>query len=339
MGKSSPRYLVLGHLTRDYILFPTSDPLLDVPGGNALYAAIGLALWDADPPPAILARVGEDYPQDWLTHFEQHGIDTRGVKFLPKAVDIRRFYAFIDSSHYICEDPIAHFARMGLSFPKSLLGYHKPKTQVDSRTELSDISIRQDDIPSDFLDVSAVHISPLDYLSHSLLPAALRQLQISTITLDPSIGYMNPTYWRDVPALLTGLSAFLPAEEEALSLFQGQSVDLWEIAEALGNYGCEIIVIKRGERGQLLYDAASHSRWEIPSYPSRMKNTIGAGDAFCGGFLASFRQTYDPLEAVLHGNISASLVVEGDQITYALDVLPGLPEARLEVLRQSVRKV
>jgi ribokinase len=111
------------------------------------------------------------------------------------------------------------------------------------------------------------------------------------------------------------------------------------MAEALSAYGCEIIVIKGGERGQLLYDAAAHLRWEVPHYPGRQVNPIGAASAFCGGFMAGYRRTYDPVEAVLYGNISASLVVEGFSATYALDTLPGLPEARLEALRQNVRKL
>ena len=60
----------------------------------------------------------------------------------------------------------------------------------------------------------------------------------------------------------------------------------------------------------------------------RVVNPTGAGDAFCGGFLAGYRETYDPLEAALCGNISASLVVEGSGPFYALDVWPGLAEAR-----------
>jgi sugar/nucleoside kinase (ribokinase family) len=171
------------------------------------------------------------------------------------------------------------------------------------------------------------------------MPALLRKAEFTTVTLDPSPGYMNPAYWGDVPALLTGLTAFLPSEEEVRALFQSRSNNLWEMAEALSAYGCEIIVIKCGERGQLVYDAATRSRWEVPSYPARFANPIGAGDAFCGGFLAGYRRTYDPLEAVLYGNISASLVVEGNLPTYALETLPGLPEARLEALRQLARKV
>jgi sugar/nucleoside kinase (ribokinase family) len=200
-------------------------------------------------------------------------------------------------------------------------------------------SLRAADIPEFYLDANAAHLCPLDYLTHSLIPALLRQAQVHNITLDPSPGYMNPAYWGDIPALLTGLTAFLPAEEEVRLLFQNRSSDLWEMAEALSAYGCEIIVIKCGERGQLVYDAAAHSRWEVPPYPARFVNPIGAGDAFCGGFLAGYRRTYDPLEAALYGNISASLVVEGNLAVYALGALPGLHLARLESLRQSVRKV
>ncbi|MEW5867844.1 MAG: carbohydrate kinase family protein [Chloroflexota bacterium] len=339
MERALPRFLIAGQLTRDYVVFPSGEALLDVPGGNALYAVAGLAVWEPDPPPALIARVGEDYPQGWLADFERRGLEIRGVRVLPEAVDVRRFTAFTDRTTRSHDDPVAHFARLGLPFPKSLLGYRNAQGVVDSRTRLAQISLRQGDIPAEFLDASVAHFCPLDYLTHSLLPAVLRQAAFTTVTLDPAPGYMNPTFWDDVPALLTGLTAFLPSEDELRLLFRGRSNDLWEMVEALAAYGCEIIVIKRGESGQLLYDAASRSRWEVPPYPARLTNPLGAGDAFCGGFLAGYRRTYDPLQAVLYGNISASLVVEGHPALYALDVLPGLPQARLDALQQAVRKL
>jgi sugar/nucleoside kinase (ribokinase family) len=340
MERATPLYLVLGRLTRDYVLLPSGEPLLDIPGGSALYAAVGLAIWEPQPPPALIARVGEDYPQDWLENFQHHGLNVQGVRVLPEAVDLRTFTAIINRTTRNFDDPVAHFARQGLPFPKALLGYRAPQGPVlDSRTRLLPVSLRPADIPEGLMDANAAHLCPLDYLTHSLMPALMRQAEFTTVTLDPSPGYMNPAYWGDVPALLTGLTAFLPSEDEMRSLFQSRTNDLWEMAEALSAYGCEIIVIKCGERGQLLYDAATHSRWEIPPYPARLSNPIGAGDAFCGGFLAGYRRTYDPLQAVLYGNISASLVVEGNLPTYALEALPGLQEARLESLRQLVRKV
>jgi sugar/nucleoside kinase (ribokinase family) len=339
MEPKSPRFLIAGQLRREYIILPSGEARLDVPGGNALYAAVGLAIWEPDPPPAIVARVGEDYPQEWLTQYARRGLDTRGVRVLPHAVDVRTFTAYMSRTVRATDDPVAHFAHAGLPYPKAMLGYRDTSSAIDSRTRLLPTSIRQADIPSDYLDATAAHLCPLDYLTHSLLPAVLRQAEFTNVTLDPSPGYMNPTYWTDVPALVTGLTAFLPSEEEMRSLFQGRSSDLWEMAEALAAYGCEIIVIKRGEGGQLLYDASAHARWEIPAYPARLVDPSGAGDAFCGGFLAGYWRTYEPLQAALYGNISASLVVEGMGPFYALDSLPALPQARLDALKLSVRKI
>lgn len=339
MTTTLPRFLITGQLTRDYIILPDGEALIDVPGGNVLYASMGLKIWEPDPPPAIIARVGNDYPQEWIAQFFEWGLNTDGVRTLSEPVDLRSFTSFIDRSTRMHDDPLSHFARHGLQFPKSLLGYRYSNTQISSRTRMQNISLRQGDIPLEFLDAKVAHFCPLDYLTHSLLPAVLRQSEFTTITLDPSPGYMTPAFWDDVAALLTGLTAFLPSEEEARALFHGRSTDLWEMAEALAAYGCEMIVFKRGERGQYLYVSSTHSRWEIPPYPARIKNPVGAGDAFCGGFLAGYRRTYDPLEAVLFGNISASLVVEGNSPAYAIDAHPALPNARLESLRQSVRKL
>ena len=150
---------------------------------------------------------------------------------------------------------------------------------------------------------------------------------------------MNPSFREDVPSLVTGLNAFLPSEGKLRMLFLGRSDDLWEMAEIIASYGCEMVVIKRGERGQLLYDAITRTRWEIPAYPSKLVDPTGAGDAFCGGFQAGFHRTFDPLLATLHGNISASMIIEGSGPYYALDALPGLAQARLDSLRHSVRKV
>lgn len=110
------------------------------------------------------------------------------------------------------------------------------------------------------------------------------------------------------------------------------------MADTLAGYGCEVVVIKRGVHGQYVLDTARHTRWAIPAYPANGVDPTGAGDAFCGGFLAGYRDTYDPLEAALRGNISASIMIEGSTPFYAYDVLPSLAQMRLESLRSLVRK-
>jgi sugar/nucleoside kinase (ribokinase family) len=334
-----PRNILAGQLRRDFVVLPDGDIHLDVPGGNLLYAAAGLAIWEASPPPGLVARIGEDFPHGWLDEFYSRGFDTRGVHVVSEPIDLRSFIIYGDQMQTTDEDPMAYFSSIGQPFPKALFGYKSSSSDQDSRTRLLPTSLRQSDIIPAYLDATAAHICPIDYLSHSLIPAFLRQSGFTLITLDPSPGYMTPSFRADVISIVTGLNAFLPSEEEVRMLFYARSTDLWEIAEALSSYGCEIIVIKRGERGQLLYDSASKKRWEIPAYPVQPVDPTGAGDAFCGGFLAGYRHTFDPLQAVIHGNISASLVLEGHGPFYALDSLPGLASARLEALSKSVREI
>lgn len=331
------RYLVAGKLQRDFILPVTGKPALDVPGGSLLYAAAGLRLWEDHI--GLIGRVGENFPQEWLERLTELGFDRRGIRVLPYETDNRFFAAYPDHETTALTNPVTHFSRLGLPFPKSLLGYNERGNQPDSRTQPGDFTIRITDFPPDYLDATAAHIAPLDYLSHTLLPSALRQGHITTITLDPSPGYMNPAFWAEIPAILRGINVFHCSETKLCSLFQGRSSDLWEMAEAIAAWGCELVVIKRGPQGQCLYDGSSMSRWRIPAYPARVVDPTGAGDVFCGGFLACFRQTYDPIEAALYGNISASLAVEGCGPFYSLDSHQDLARLRIEFMRDKVVRV
>lgn len=330
------RFLIAGRLNRNYTVLPDGEILEDTPGGSALYAAAGAAIWEKGI--GLIARVGSDYPEEWLDRIDQCGIDRRGIRRLPDPLDLREFTAYPDPESRLKDNPVGHFSRMGMPFPKSLLGFANPAPSVDSRIRPSVATIRQNDFPTDYLDSTAAHICPMDFLSHTLLPPTLRQGHINTITLDPGDGYMNPTFWDDMPMILNGLTAFLCNEEKLTGLFQRHTVDTWEMADELAGWGCEIIVIKRGGRGQLVYERSNHARWTIPAYPARVHCLNGAGDAFCGGFLAGFRTAYDPLQAALQGNISASLAIEGTDPFYALDSLPGLARARLEALRDMIRR-
>ena len=332
-------YVIAGQLRRDFVLFPDGNAMLDVPGGNLIYAGIGLAIWQPEVMPGFAARIGEDFPHEWVERLKSLGFDIRGIRIMPDALDLRSFYVYVDRTRRLIDDPVAHFARLGQQLPKSLLNYRAKPGGYDSRTSLSPTSLRRGDFPDDFLNASAAHLCPVDYLTHALLPAVLRQAGFTTVTLDPPAGTMTPNFWNEIPALVSGLTAFLPSEEEMRGLFHGRSTDLWEMAEAVGGYGCEFVIIKRGESGQYLYDAVTKTRWEMSAYPARVTDPTGAGDAFCGGFLIGYRRTYDPLQAVLHGAISASLVIEGSGPFYAMDALPGLAQARLEALRESVHKV
>jgi sugar/nucleoside kinase (ribokinase family) len=327
----SPNFLVFGHLTREYLLPASGAPRLDVPGGSLLYAASGLRVWEAEI--GLVGRVGNDYPRAWLNECKARGFDTSGIRILPQNLDVREFIAYNESFEANRVNPVSHFARRGMTFPKSLLGY-QPDKKPDAARALTVM-----DIPEDYQMARAAHICPMDLDAQTQLIAGLKRGSVHTFILDPAPDSMTPKARRELPALLNGITAFMPSEEELRSLFEGETHDLWQMAEAVALYGCEYVVIKCGARGQLLYDVDSKRRWEIPAYQTQLTDVTGAGDAFCGGFMAGYCKDYDPLEGVLHGNISASLKLEGIGAFYPMDVLPGLAEARLNVLRERVREV
>lgn len=334
---SSPTLVIAGHLRRQFLLPPEGRPLIDVPGGTLLYAATGALLWDVSV--GLLSRVSEDYPQEWLRRFQKIEINTDGVMILPEAIETRSFMAYTAPHTFTRNNPVSHFARLGLPFPKTLLGYQPPAERQDSRIHQSPDSPRIADIPDHYFEAKGVHLCPMDITSHGQLAPAFRQGGVTNITLDPGTGYMNANFINDLRSLLQGITAFIPSEEQVRSLFWGRTTDLWEMAETLGNFGCEYVVIKRDGRGQLLYESNSSRKWEIPAYPSGMADPTGAGDSFCGGFLAGLVETFDPVQAVLHGNISSSLTIEGSGAFFALDSMPGLARARLNSLAELVKEV
>ena len=169
--------------------------------------------------------------------------------------------------------------------------------------------------------------------------SASRQAHFNHITVDIAGEFLTPPFWDDVPGMIEGANALLTTEDKLLNLFQGRSKDIWEISESLASNNCPFIIIKRGMQGQYIYDHIGNKRWSLPAYPSSSTDPTGAGDGYDGGFLAGLRTHYDPLEAAMQGNISASLAVEGIGAFYALDGLPGLAQARLENLRGMIRKI
>ena len=336
-----PTFVIAGKLNREYILPPpgSGHPLLDTPGGNLLYAAGGLAVWDKNA--GLVGRVGEDYPHQWLRDLERLGFDTRGILTIrdSKNMDLRTFIAYTDTNERSHSNAVSHFARRQLTFPKSLLGYQAPDFSRKDAREPEMISPAALDVPKEYWDVRHVHLCPFDFVSQSQMVNLFKGGSHQTVSLDPAPGYMSPGFWRDLRLVLQGVTIFQPSEEEMRALFWGETNDLWEMAHKVSEYGPQIIVIKRGTHGQMIYDAAGKHRYEVPAYTSRVADPTGIGDAYCGGFLAGFQQTNDPLMAGLYGSVSASLKIEGSGPFYPLDVMPGLAEARLRSLKDMAREV
>ncbi|MFQ5923045.1 MAG: carbohydrate kinase family protein [Anaerolineales bacterium] len=333
----SIRYLIIGGLREDYCITHGGQARSGVLGGNAAYAAGGAALWSESV--GLVGRVGSNFPSKWLEEIARAGLDISGITVLPDPQDTRTFYAYLSLEDRVDTSPNLHYQRAGLPLPKALVGYVSSTEGQWSKDRFGPLAIRPEDLPDFAGTTVAAHLAPGDYLTHSIVPARLRELGISSVTVDPSVRYMEPDFRRELPGLLKGLAAFLPSESEIRSYFQPRPPDLWEMAEGLSELGCPIVGIKRGGAGLYLWDQENRQRWHIPAYPARVVDVTGAGDAFCGGFVVGLSETEDVLEAGLRGSVSASLAIEGVGALYAIGAAPGLPQARLEALRPRARLI
>lgn len=333
---TSIRYLVVGELTRNFVITPGKKVIEDQPGGSLLYSAAGVSIWETGI--GLISIVGENYPQQWITEINHQGWDSRGIQTLSQTIDQRSFIAYQDADNYGVENPVQQFSKLGLPFPKALLGYQagNESSSLENATYLS--KIRVSDIPSDYFDATAAHIAPTDFDTQINLTTALQQGHINTITLSPTPHSMNAINWEQIPAMVKGITAFIVREKHLIDLFKSRATDLWDMASSICSYGCEYVVILRDQRGYFLYDSLKDLKIIIPPYPTTMIDPTGSADAFCGGFLVGYRTMYDPIDAVVYGAISASLTTEGSGPYYALGALPGLAQARFDHLKKMVQR-
>lgn len=332
-----PKYIVAGRISRDFVVPFHATPKMDFIGGSAAFAAAGLALWDQ--PVGILTRIGEDYPLQWMKDFASYAIDTRGVKILPESLDLRSFYGYTAEGVYQTQSPVGLFADIEYPYPLALLNYKPEKAVKDdlhTRWPTSPIST---DIPVDYLDATSAHLCLMDYLTQSLLQSVFHSGEVRTITLEANSVYMMPEYWREIPNIVSGLTAFMADEGAVIQLFRGRSSDPLEMAAGIGSMGCELTVIRLNDGGKFLYQHSSRKKWLIPDYPVRKLNVHSSRHAFGGGFLAGYMNSYDPVMATLYGNISEAMACEGLHPLDLFSALPGLAQTRLQVLRGKVESL
>lgn len=328
-------YLFLGALNRDFVLPPRGKPLLDVLGGAVVYAAAGAALWGARV--GIVARVGEDFPRRWLNDLAARGWDVSGVQVLPHPLETRRVLVYDAEGGRTAEQPLNAFARRGIPLPKSLLNYAPPqRAAFDAPTPYS---LRVSDLPGDIAATRGAHFCPHDFVTHHLLPAALRAAGVPFITLEPAASYMDARYFDRLPALLSGLDAVIVRESVLRAVFGQQTDDLWEMAATFARWQVEHVVIRRSRGEMWLYDASTQQRWVFPGYPVQRVDPTGVGDAFAGAFLVGYRETLDPVQAVVRGAATASVALETRGALALLDTLPELLQARAEMIGQAARRV
>lgn len=331
-------YVLIGKLSRDFIISQGGVTLNNVPGGHLFFAAAGLHHWEKNP--GLVSRIGPQYPEEWLVKFRSFGMDTQGIKRVDVPIEQRSFISYMENGQKDRVNMFSSYCNAGLPFPRDLLGYNLPIQQEDSLTVRGEDTIIARDIPPEYLEARCIHLCPMDYLTHNLLPQLFMRNEQKTITLEAGRGYMVPRFFDLVQGIIHNLDTFITTETKLRRLFSEKHhiTDLWEMAEILVNWGVENVIIRRKDRVTLLLPHTDKKRYTLPPYKNKVVNLTGETSAFCGGYIAGLSQTYDPVRALIFGAAAASFVCESADPFTSMDILPGLLEARMDVLENKIEK-
>ncbi|MCW2635120.1 MAG: hypothetical protein JWQ99_1487 [Blastococcus sp.] len=269
----------VGELTIDDVIIEDVGSDWKQPGGGALYSATGALLWSDHV--GIAAAVGMDYPPSFLARIAATGLDVAAVSTSPG------------------------LASIGLWLLHETSGRRRQLEKQCGGT-MQELDAARPALPEHVRGARGIHLAPQTSQGHRRALDELRHgdcIRTLDLFVEP---FLDVSAYADGSAL-AGVDAFLPSEQEVRDLWGHD--DLRRLRLELRSLGLDpVLVIKRGADGVdvLVSDAVIR----VPPVPIDLVDPTGAGDAFCGGFLANFIRTGDPVEAAVSGCVSASFVCE-----------------------------
>ncbi len=316
------RLLTVGQATLDDIVTADGHVHLQTLGGNALYSAMGAALWLGGGRVAPVCRIGR-------------GLDPALLGRLARRLDLRAVRAVM-TEHiraWLLYEPDGRRRHLGrnaglldhapVTVP-SFAAYHRAYRRL-----MQGITPEARDIPVALSGAEAVHLAPQIRQRHLANVRALRR-RFSLLSLDPSPEDMDGGVLR---RLLRHVDVFLPSREEVAA--QERKWQPARLVRRWTTWGPRAICIKLGADGCLV--GAGGRLVRVPAARVRAVELTGAGDAFCGGFLAGYLLMRDPVEAAMRGVVSASFAVEGVGLQGLMAADVRAAQERLVRVRRGVR--
>jgi sugar/nucleoside kinase (ribokinase family) len=285
-----PRVVVVGDLLYDMLASVDSEvrlgtdtftPIRAAGGGSGANAASWLAACGVET--HFVGRVGDDVFGDFL------GKDLReaGVEA------------------HLARDPSLATGKVFV-----LVDGAGERTMITDRGAVENLG--SEDIPISLFDGGHLHLVGYTFSGGSRREAAFEALRLArgagmTVSVDPSavpmledIGPERFLAWTRNAALC------FPNLEEGLLLAGAEDPD--QIAENLLDY-YPAVVLKLGAEGACYADVEG-LRSRVPAARARVKDTTGAGDALCAGFLSAWLAGATPEVALRRGVGLAARAVE-----------------------------
>lgn len=264
--------VVSGTLSLDTLLLP-SGTHHDVPGGSALFAALGASLVRDC---AVVGSIGRDFPDDVLASLSSRGVDLRGIS--------RR------------DEPTFRWKAR----------YSADMSERETLDRAKGAGHSAPVLPNQL--VSGDSCVLLGSMSPAHQEAVLAQVGSNSV-----YGVDTMAHWvreeRETLASLVQRTAVVFASEDECALL-GQDSDPFKAARALISSGTGLVVLKAGADGAYLIRKHA-SPMRCPAVPSSVIDPTGAGDSLAGAFLAASSLGFRPEVALAHGVAAAAIALEG----------------------------
>lgn len=279
MDRTLPRLVCLGNLTVDDVYLPDGSVTPDCMGGNALYATLGARLWEPDV--QMVAPLTPDVPQSTLAAMSRAGFD-------PRLQPRREGQGMHNRIYYDAEGG-------------------RRWENTTTLAEFDDLSPQPGDIPASYLGAKAFLVLAMTLTAQEKMVSWLREHTTAIVALDTLEEYVIGNEER-LKRLLSRVDICMPSAIEVTRLLKHD--DFPAAAQQLAESGPAVVVIKNGKDGALVYDRDAGELFIQSAQSGPVVDTTGAGDAFCGGFMAAYVQSGGDLQqAARAGSISASYAV------------------------------
>lgn len=256
-------------------------------GGDTSNAAIAAARAGARV--AYLTALGQDAPGErFLALWQSEGIDTR---------HIRRSPTNPTAVYFVTHGPNGHefFYHRSNSAAATLAPADIPAPLIAAARMVFASGISQ-----------AISPSAADAVFHAFALARSAGIRIAYDTNYRPRLWPAPRAAAVIHAAIAMADIALPGLDDATALTGLTDPDA--IADFYLRLGPQTVVLKMGEAGALL--ATPHARTRIPAFPCTIVDATGAGDCFCGNFLARLLAGDAPEPAARYAAAAAALKCE-----------------------------
>jgi sugar/nucleoside kinase (ribokinase family) len=271
--------VIIGSVAFDAIETPfgKTDKIV---GGAATYASLAASYFYKDV--KIVGVVGEDFHQEDIQNFNDHGIDTEGLQI-----------------------------KKG---EKSFFWSGKYHNDMNSRDTL----ITELNVLGDFDPIIPASYQDCKYLMLGNLTPQVQQTVINRLDKRPELIVLDTmNFWMDIAlddllAVIKNVDVLTINDAEARQLSGEYS--LVKAADKIMAMGPKYLIIKKGEHGALLFN--EDLVFSAPALPlADVFDPTGAGDTFAGGFIGYLAQVgtinfNNMKNAIIFGSALASFCVE-----------------------------